>query len=64
MARDLHVDKLIINVDALEVINLLSNTKATNRITQPIVDYCRNIKLSRRSIAIERPIKPLTSLLN
>ena len=42
MARDLHIEKLIINVDALEVINLLSHTKATNRLTQPIVDYCRN----------------------
>ena len=30
MARDLHIEKLIINVDALEVINLLSDTKATN----------------------------------
>ena len=36
-------DKLIVNVDALEVVNLLSNTKATNRLTQPIVDACRTI---------------------
>lgn len=26
----------------LEVITHLSNSKATNRLTQPIVDYCRN----------------------
>ena len=37
------VEKLIVNVDALEVFNLLSNTKATNRLTQPIVDDCRTI---------------------
>ena len=44
MARNIHVEeKLIINVDALEVINLLSNAKATNRLSQPIVDDCRNI---------------------
>ena len=42
MARDLHIEKIIINVDALEVINLLSHTKATNRLTQPVVDYCMN----------------------
>ena len=44
MARNIHVEeKLIINVDALEVINLLSNAEATNQLTQPIVDDCRNI---------------------
>ncbi|KAK9996367.1 hypothetical protein SO802_021053 [Lithocarpus litseifolius] len=43
MARNNHVEKLIINVDALEVINLLSNTKATNQLTQPIMDDCKNI---------------------
>ena len=44
MARNIHVEeKHIINVDALEVINLLSNAKATNRLTQPTVDDCRNI---------------------
>ena len=43
MARNMCVEKRIVNVDALEVINLLSNTKATNRLTQPIVDDCMNI---------------------
>ena len=44
MARTIHVEeKLIINVGALEVINLLSNTKANDRLTQPIVNDCKNI---------------------
>ena len=43
MARNMCVEKLIVNVDSLEVVNLLFNTKATNRLTQPIVDACRTI---------------------
>ena len=43
MARNMCVEKLIVNMDALEVVNLLSNTKATNWLTQPIVDACRTI---------------------
>ena len=52
MARSLNIDKFIINVDAFEgfinvdaseVINLFSNLNASNWLTQPIVDDCRNI---------------------
>ena len=58
MARSLNIDKFIINVDASEgffffflllnvdaseVIKLFSNLNTSNRLTQPIVDDCRNI---------------------
>lgn len=43
MAKSLNIDKLIINVDASEVINLFSKPSYTNRLTQPIVNDCRNM---------------------
>ena len=43
MALNLNIDKLIINVDASEVINLLSKPCNTNRLTQPIVTDCRSM---------------------
>ena len=49
--------KLIINVDALEVINLLSNAKATNRLTQPIVDNCRNILQAFQEVHLQHCYK-------
>ena len=43
MALNLNIDKLIIHVDASEVINLLSKPYNTNRLTQPIVTDCRSM---------------------
>lgn len=43
MAKTLNISKLIINVDASEVINLLSKPSDINRLTQPIADDCRNM---------------------
>ena len=43
MASNLNIDKLIINVDASEVINLLSKPDNINRLTQPIVTDCRSM---------------------
>ena len=43
MAKSLNIDKLIINVDASKVINLFSKPSYANRLTQPIVDNCRNM---------------------
>ena len=43
MAKSLNIDKLIINVDASKVINLFSKPGYTNRLTQPIVNECRNM---------------------
>ena len=43
MASNLNIDKLIINVDASKVINLLSKPYNTNQLTQPIVTDCRSI---------------------
>nr|POE83413.1 putative ribonuclease h protein [Quercus suber] len=43
MAKSLNIDKLIINVDAFEVINLFSKPSYTNRLTQPIVNDCKNM---------------------
>ena len=37
------MEKLIINVDAPKVVNLLSNPNTTNWLTQTIMDDCRNI---------------------
>ncbi|KAL0008631.1 hypothetical protein SO802_010133 [Lithocarpus litseifolius] len=43
MALNLNIDKLIINVDAFEVVNLLSKPSNSNRLTQPIVNDCRSM---------------------
>ncbi|KAK7839899.1 putative ribonuclease h protein [Quercus suber] len=43
MALNLNIDKLIINVDASEVINLFSKPSNTNRLAQPIVNECRSM---------------------
>ena len=80
MARSLNIDKFIINVDAFEgfinvdaseVINLFSNLNASNWLTQPIVDDCRNIfrafqefKSSTCSTATGKPTKLLMLLQN
>ena len=53
MVRNMCVEKLIVNVDALEVVNLLSNTKATNRLTQPIVDTCRTILQAFQEVQLQ-----------
>ena len=53
MARNMCVEKLIVNVDALEVVNLLSNTKATNQLTQPIVDACRTILQAFQEVQLQ-----------
>ena len=53
MARNMCVEKLIVNVDALEVVNLLSNTKATNRLTQPIVDACRTFLQAFQEVQLQ-----------
>ena len=43
MVKSLNTNKLIINVDASKVINLFSKPSYANRLTQPIVDNCRNM---------------------
>ena len=43
MAKNLNITKLVINVDAAEVIPLFSKPSSDNRLTQPIVDDCRNM---------------------
>lgn len=43
MAKILNIDKLIINVDASEVIILFSKPSYNNQLTQPIVNDCRNM---------------------
>ena len=43
MASNLNIEKLIIHMDASEVINLLSKPFSTNQLTQPIVTDCRSI---------------------
>nr|POF08271.1 putative ribonuclease h protein [Quercus suber] len=43
MALNLNIDKLIINVDASEVINLFSKPSNTNRLAQPIVHEYRSM---------------------
>ena len=53
MARNMCVENLIVNVDALEVVNLLSNTKATNRLTQPIMDACRTILQAFQEVQLQ-----------
>ena len=43
MVKSLNTNKLIINVDASKVINLFSKPSYANRLTQPIMDNCRNM---------------------
>ena len=43
MAKNLNIAKLVINVNAAEVISLFSKPSSDNRLTQPIVDDCRNM---------------------
>ncbi|KAK9999743.1 hypothetical protein SO802_019346 [Lithocarpus litseifolius] len=43
MAKNLNITKLVINVDAAKVISLFSKPSFDNRLTQPIVDDCRNM---------------------
>ena len=43
IVKSLNIGKLIINVDVAEVINLFSKPNYFNRLTQPIVDDCRNM---------------------
>ena len=43
MAKNLNISKLVINVDVVEVISLFSKPSSDNRLTQPIVDDCRNM---------------------
>ena len=43
MAKNLNIAKLVINVNATEVISLFSKPSSDNRLTQPIVDDCRNM---------------------
>ena len=43
MAKNLNISKFVINVNATEVISLFSKPSSDNRLTQPIVDDCRNM---------------------
>ena len=43
MAKNLNIAKLVINVDAAEVISLFSKPSSDNQLTQPIVADCRNM---------------------
>ena len=43
IAKNLNISKLVINVDATEVISLFSKPSSDNRLTQPIVDDCKNM---------------------
>ena len=43
MAKNLNITKLVINVDAAEIISLFSKPSSDNQLTQPIVDDCRNM---------------------
>ena len=71
MAKNLNITKLVINVDAAEIISLFSKPSSDNRLTQPIVDDCRNIfrafqefKSSTCSTATGKPTKLLMLLQN
>ena len=42
MAKHLHIHNLVIKVDSAEAINLLSSPSNSNRLTQPLVNDCRD----------------------
>lgn len=42
MAKHLHIHSLIVNVDSSDVVNLISSSTSTNRLTQPLVAECRD----------------------
>ena len=42
MAKNLHIHNLIINVDYAEAIKLLSSLSNSNKLTQPVVNDCKD----------------------
>nr|POE89082.1 putative ribonuclease h protein [Quercus suber] len=42
MAKNLHIHNLVINVDSAKAVNLLSSPSNFNRLTQPLVNDCRD----------------------
>ena len=42
MAKHLNIHNLVIKVDSAEAINLLSSPSNSNRLTQPLVNDCRD----------------------
>lgn len=43
MAKNLNIQSLLINMDCSEVVNLITSHSSINRLTQPLVDECRDI---------------------
>ena len=43
MTKSLRIEKLIVNVDATDIISLVSNSNSTNRLTWPLVADCMAI---------------------
>ena len=42
MAKNLHIHNLIINVDSAEAIKLLSSSSNSNKLTQTVVNDCKD----------------------